>query len=122
MFDMTEICCGNCGICFRIPTGRYEELQRTKETFWCPNGHRRHFKGETFAEELNRLKAKAATERRLRIEAQKRADEYRCPDCVRRFKTGQGLINHAQRVHGRKVDLRALPEKAGPNRYNTKIS
>ena len=42
---MKEITCGGCGIVYGMPLARYEELKKTGERFFCPNGCSRAFTG-----------------------------------------------------------------------------
>lgn len=109
MTDQT-ISCGQCGIAFCVPVGWYQHRCRSHETFWCPNGHPRAFKGQSEEEALrlerDRLKQQQAHyEDRLRAErehreaAERRASAARgqvtklkkraaagvCPCCNRQF-------------------------------------
>ena len=40
---MTNMTCGECGIAYSMPDAKYADLRKTGDTFYCPNGHARHF-------------------------------------------------------------------------------
>ena len=50
--NMTEITCGDCGICFYVPDEWYREKSGNLRSFFCPNGCERDFVGKTTEEEL----------------------------------------------------------------------
>lgn len=50
----SEISCGKCGITFLVPTTWRDERSNDKETFYCPNGHGRAYKGPATAETLRK--------------------------------------------------------------------
>lgn len=64
MPEMTCICCGECGIEFSVPSAWQKARQESKETFYCPNGHRRMFRSKSEAdilrEERDRLRQQLA--------------------------------------------------------------
>lgn len=49
-----ETCC-NCGINFWITSDLYNDLQRFKRTFYCPNGHPQSYNGESDEAKIRRL-------------------------------------------------------------------
>ena len=63
---VVEECCA-CGVAFAMPRGLYNRRYEDHKDFWCPNGHRQHYVGQTRAQRL---------ERELR-EANRRTDQYR---------------------------------------------
>ncbi len=91
--------CGSCGIWFAFDA-KYEAARREDRASWfCPNGHERHFTGETLKEKADRIqREKAAIQARLDQEraARQEADAklFRlkrrvkngvCPCCQRSF-------------------------------------
>jgi len=44
MGEMAPMICGECGIEYDIPQARYNDLKKTGDTFYCPNGHARVFR------------------------------------------------------------------------------
>ncbi|MEE9354771.1 MAG: hypothetical protein V3U75_04200 [Methylococcaceae bacterium] len=45
--SITEICCCECGVTYWI-TGHFnKELLKTRNAFYCPNGHKQSYAGET---------------------------------------------------------------------------
>lgn len=73
--------CISCGIPFAFPQELDRRLRETRENFYCPNGHKQHYTGQTDAErlaaELAATKRAAAAEKSV-LERQvrdARADE-----------------------------------------------
>ena len=75
----TETCC-SCGVMFAMTQEFYAERQRNSgpnNPFYCPNGHKQHYVGESDAQKLERerkrfeeeLAAKNATLERVRAQA-----------------------------------------------------
>jgi len=62
--------CGECGVMFAMTRAFAGERVKDRRTFYCPNGHKRVFTGET---EADRLKRELERERHDR----KRAEELR---------------------------------------------
>src|SRR6478736_437598 len=73
---LVAISCGACGVAFGIPQSMYDERRRDHETFWCPNGHPRAYKGASTEEQLRR-DLKFARAARTAAEDQARTAEYR---------------------------------------------
>lgn len=97
--------CGKCGIEFAAPLSFWADRQKDHSLdFYCPNGHRRAFIGETEAQKLARqlaeekktsdlfrgkaiaaeFTARALTDKMKRL--RKRASAGVCPCCKRTFK------------------------------------
>lgn len=49
--DYVEEDCCNCGVSFFITSSLYRSLKRTKNTFYCPNGHAQSYR-QSEADEL----------------------------------------------------------------------
>lgn len=47
MSEMYHDTCFTCGIEFCYPMERYEELLKSKKSFYCPKGHCQHFTGKS---------------------------------------------------------------------------
>lgn len=105
--------CGNCGTPFAIPMSLYEELKVTQATWYCPNGHARHFTETTESRLRKRLAAaeaartherdqREAAERSLRAQKghatrlRRRIAAGTCPCCRRNF---QDLARHMAGQH-----------------------
>lgn len=58
---LTTITCSECGIAFGVPEHWRSTKRSDHSTFWCPNGHRQHYPGQSEAE---RLKSELEVERR----------------------------------------------------------
>lgn len=43
----TAVTCFECGLVFSVPSIWQRERVRSRETFWCPNGHPQCYTGET---------------------------------------------------------------------------
>lgn len=53
---ITEVCC-NCGILFGVPSDFQDQLRKTKNLFYCPNGHGQSYtksKAEILQEKLDK--------------------------------------------------------------------
>lgn len=75
-FQQTQvtITCCNCGITFSVPDyWRTKRIDDHRE-FWCPNGHKQLFSGESEAERLR--KQLAEREQQLEFERQRAATNY----------------------------------------------
>jgi hypothetical protein len=97
------VACGECGIFFGMPIALYRERRNDHQSWYCPNGHCRAYKGkselEVAREELARQKqlreqadAAAAQARDERDAAERKAKRLRhrvsggtCPCCKRSF-------------------------------------
>jgi len=111
-----ESCC-NCGVAFGLDTEHRKQLVGNHEWFYCPNGHRQHYTGESDADRAARLSRDLATARdreaTLRAENEKRYRLQRaaegktralkkrvaagvCPCCTRTF---QNLARHMKSQH-----------------------
>ena len=49
--------CSVCGIVYTLPCNMRERREEDHETFYCPNGHRQHFPGESTEEVLEKNNA-----------------------------------------------------------------
>ena len=52
--DIVEIICGDCGCYSALSRLHFKGLESIHETFYCPNGHLRHFGGESDSERAAR--------------------------------------------------------------------
>jgi hypothetical protein len=117
----TTLTCGSCGVHFAMDSSLYDRRTQDHESFWCPNGHQRHFVNETEAQRLARqLDAQKAdtkfwrdshahateredkANRRLRATRgvvtryKRRMIQGRCPCCSHQFKD---LARHMSNQH-----------------------
>ena len=94
--ELHTLTCGACGTPFAMDATLYEKKVEAHGDFYCPNGHCRHFVGQTKAEklqeQLNDQARKFATELNLRLETEaqlaklkKRVGNGVCPCCKRSF-------------------------------------
>lgn len=107
--------CGSCGVLFAMPVKLKEECLRDQSrSFYCPNGHGRHFVGKTeeqrLREQLDRTLAReraardqleAAERSRAALKGvvtktKKRVGNGVCPCCNRTF---QNLARHMGTKH-----------------------
>lgn len=88
--------CGECGISFAAPEGFWSNRRGDHKTWYCPNGHARHYPGESEAgksarllrEEQERHKRTLARANEAEQETErlkKRAKAGVCPCCNRTF-------------------------------------
>ena len=123
--------CGECGVLFAAPSDFWAQKKKSRETWWCPNGHCRVFSGPT---EADRLKLKLEGANQMLAAARARADTAErdrekvarahkrirvrvmngvCPCCNRSF---PNLRQHMKAMHpdfGAERELRALREAFG---------
>jgi DNA repair exonuclease SbcCD ATPase subunit len=93
--DMEEIVFGCCGAVVWLTNSFMVEKRKTGDTFYCPNGHARHFK-ETTAEKLQReldQKESALADKEAKLAKLK---DGKCPFC---WKTVKELSGHIKRSH-----------------------
>lgn len=64
--EFIQLQCGECSIPFAISRAHFDRLHQTHKSFWCPNGHERHYPGESDEEKLKR---QLAQEKRSKNEA-----------------------------------------------------
>ena len=101
---LVSMTCGECGVVFGLGQKHKQELEESHNSFYCPNGHCRHFPGESEKEKLRRKLE--STERSLTVarnmsdfheksaQSQKghktriinRINKGICPHCNRQFK------------------------------------
>lgn len=60
--DLVGMMCGECGCAFGIPASKKRQLEKTGDTFYCPNGHSRVFR-DTTEKKLRRQLAAANAQR-----------------------------------------------------------
>jgi hypothetical protein len=109
--SLDTMTCGECGITFAVPASFKAKRMEDRRGWFCPNGHQRHFVGQTEAEklrdELARERANAdqvkasrdywvqqhnAKERSLRAtkavvtRTKKKIVAGRCPCCSHQFR------------------------------------
>lgn len=91
--------CISCGVKFGIPSEFDQKLRQNHEAFYCPNGHKQWYVGESEAEklrkELKRKEQEVADQVRAKLQAQselesaqrklKRVAKGVCPCCNRSF-------------------------------------
>lgn len=110
--------CGDCGILFALPEEMLDWARKTPSLTWyCPNGHSRHFPGKTLEQKLREAKEALAREkashdqtqasltaqrgaatraRNERDRIKKRVTHGVCPCCNRTFKQ---LAAHMRNKH-----------------------
>lgn len=54
MSQQSSEICPTCGMEFSMPAEVQLKLRRRHNTFYCPNGHKQHYAGETEEENLKR--------------------------------------------------------------------
>lgn len=52
---LSKLECCRCGVTFAIPQKLEAERRKDHDEFYCPNGHKQHFPGESEAERYKRL-------------------------------------------------------------------
>lgn len=106
--------CGKCGIVFGLEASHLTRLEESHDSFYCPNGHRRYYPGESATEKLQReLESKQrqlTVARNMRDFHEKSASAQKghktrilnrikkgvCPHCNRQFKN---LHSHMESKH-----------------------
>jgi len=119
--ELAVVECCICSIHFAMPKLYQQNLRRTHEWFYCPNGHVQHYSGKSDLEkaqdqlnakvlELQRVRNYLAEEKESRLAAERsviaqKAAKTRlknriangvCPCCHRTF---QNLHNHMKKQH-----------------------
>lgn len=103
--------CGECGISFAAPESFWRNRKDDHKTWYCPNGHARHYPGESEKERAERLlsEEQARHQRTIARENEARAEKEKlerklkrvskgvCPECKRTF---QNLARHMCSQHG----------------------
>ena len=106
MSDHVDIVCGNCGIEFCMPASRQQELRKTHETFYCPNGCPRHYPGKTQDEKkIEQLEDRVLTWQRIASDRAAERDEAReaartCP-----FETCDYRVSRAHKLDSIRLKL-----------------
>lgn len=117
---VSEVCC-ECGVVFAMTTDLQRSRKRTKDTFYCPNGHGQHYLAKTDAEKLReanealrklelRLQAEVDQRNAAERERQRQAQRSRggaCPCCNRTF------VQLARHMKSRHPDYASAPS-GGP--------
>ncbi len=116
--------CFDCGVPFGLEVGFKEQRVSDKRRWYCPNGHGQVYTGESYANQLTRLKAelgqeyesrkyyqrrnveliedvktqtrKAAAAKGQLTKSKRRADNGVCPHCSRTFAR---MADHIKTVH-----------------------
>jgi hypothetical protein len=109
--SLDTMTCGECHITFAVPASLKAKRMEDHQSWYCPNGHQRHFVGQSEADKLrdqlarekassDQIKAsrdywiekQSATERSLRAtkavvtRTKKKIVAGRCPCCSHKFK------------------------------------
>ncbi len=93
--DMEEIVFGCCGVPVWLPNKFLDDKRKTKDTFYCPNGHSRSFVESTadrLQKELNTAKNDLESKNRMIADLK----TGKCPFC---WKTLKDLSAHINREH-----------------------
>lgn len=72
--SLTHIECGECGVLFGMTPDFIEKRREDHRTWCCPNGHLRHYPGQS---ELEKTRDALAREKHCREQAQALADHHR---------------------------------------------
>ncbi len=109
--------CYKCGVAFGLDEGHRRTLLRDHTDFYCPNGHRQSYQGETEAQKYQRwyeqeqrhrcrmehaantAKASLSAMKGVATKRAKKLDAVakgKCPECGQVFKN---LRRHMHRVH-----------------------
>lgn len=105
--------CFSCGTPFALSRDFYENRIADKKAWYCPNGHRQHFVGQTDKEKLAQARATITHLGDQKDAAQRSADSYKghftrvkrqvervekgvCPHCNRSF---ADLRRHMESKH-----------------------
>lgn len=73
---LEAVTCGECGLTFGLEAEYRRQLRYSHQTFYCPNGHARVYRGETEADKLRReleMSRSNATWQRAQREAAERS-------------------------------------------------
>lgn len=85
--QLEEIACPTCGRTMFLSSEVIEKLRKSKETFYCPAGHRQGYYGKNSLElQVDRLETRAATLERQRDNAIESCRNLSERDEVRREK------------------------------------
>ena len=96
--DLVHQECGGCGTVFGISRDLYDRRQSDKKSWWCPNGHRRHYLGESHEQKVERLEANNERDRAYGIRQRDRADAN--------HRTSTALKGHVTRLRNRAAEGR----------------
>lgn len=114
MISLTLMTCPTCGIQYAIPEDLRVKRARDHANWYCPNGHRLHYPGESDIEKIQReareAQAQLNTERHLRLVAEKSKDALAKENkrikrriaggvCVCCNRTFENLQQHMQTKH-----------------------
>lgn len=112
--------CGSCHVDFAIDQGWHQELQRTGDWFFCPNGHKIHYtkteiqrladekaklersleaaraRGDSWRDQAQAAERQARAYKGHTTRLRKRAAAGVCPCCTRTF---QNLQRHMANQH-----------------------
>jgi len=96
---VTEDCC-NCGVMFALTQELKNELLSSKRDFYCPNGHRQHYLGESDDAKIKRLQRERDAERENAENAWKQhdAEKRRRAKAERELKTAKPMVERAKRA------------------------
>lgn len=122
--------CFKCDAPILMSESRYRHLLRTKENFYCCNGHEQHFIGQTEDQkkiaELERqigfLKKDVAWANTRMGELRAEAELFKCvhPRCRFTHKIRKVVLDHMKDCT-RRVPLKQLAANAGPSAKNSKV-
>lgn len=90
--ELEIVHCAECSTPFGPTEDFIDRRRRDGRTFWCPNGHKNHYKGESDAAKIKRLADEAAASRA-------RTDQVRAErDAVRRQLTAtKGVVTRTRK-------------------------
>lgn len=73
VIEFTVIECGHCAVQFGLTTSMYKRVFSAKEWFYCPNGHKVRYAGESDHDKAQRLAGQLDQER-TRVENLRRSE------------------------------------------------
>ena len=79
--NIIKMTCCSCGVSYWLTTGHQESLVKTKESFYCPNGHSQSYTGDTdkqkYEKELKIQKESKENYRKWYEKEKQKAEERR---------------------------------------------
>lgn len=113
--DLAVVECGSCGVLFAMPAAlQRKAVEDHDRWFWCPNGDKLHYTGETRAQKLehelkfaqreagwlvaerDQAKASLSAQKGVTTKLKKRIAAGVCPVCKRSF---HSLTDHMAHMH-----------------------
>lgn len=98
---LTQLTCAACGVLFGLEAGHEQQLRKSHEMFYCPNGHSQWFAGETEVERRARVAEARAKSLESSVEWERNRADRNAREVNIQTHRARALKGHVTRIKRR---------------------